>query len=178
MPRFTLQPALELDELDSYHRDVVASLCLYFSPSNPRYDERFAGRREDDVRQERESRIEESELRSALALLTRLEASFKVDFDFRCKKRKKDALSRHFREVEKKRKERKERARLDEDILEGWKMHHLELSVEIGELRGAFRFRHWLAHGRYWEPKLGRNYDYGSILSIAEETIAKFPFEV
>ena len=143
---------------------------LYFSPSNPTYDERFVGRREDDVRQELKSRIEESETRSALVLLTRLEASFKVDFDIRCKKRKKDPLSRHLREVEKK---RKERPHLVVDILEGWKVHHTELSGAIGELRGAFKVRHWLAHGRYRVPS--PNYNYYSIRRIADGIINEFP---
>jgi hypothetical protein len=167
---FRLVPALQLDELASYHQDVEASLRLYFSPSNPTYDERFVGRREDDVRQELKSRIEESETRSALVLLTRLEASFKVDFDIRCKKRKKDPLSRHFREVEKK---RKKRVHLVEDILEGWKVHHSELFRQIGDLPSAFKFRNWVAHGRYWEP--GRKYDFAYVHVIAKAIIAKFP---
>ena len=31
----------------------------------------------------------------------------------------------------------------------------------------AFKYRHWLAHGRYWEPKLGRIYDYYSLYDLA-----------
>ena len=143
---------------------------LYFSPSNPTYDERFVGRREDDVRQELKSRIEESETRSALVLLTRLEASFKVDFDIRCKKRKKDPLSRHLREVEKK---RKKRVHLVEDILEGWKVHHSELFRQIGDLPSAFKFRNWVAHGRYRVPS--PNYNYYSIRRIADGIINEFP---
>lgn len=39
----------------------------------------------------------------------------------------------------------------------------------LGELAGAFRYRHWLAHGRYWQPKLGRKYDYLSVFGLAYE---------
>jgi hypothetical protein len=46
----------------------------------------------------------------------------------------------------------------------------------IGELRGAFRFRHWLAHGRYWTPKLGRRYNYEDVYALADETFKSFPF--
>src|ERR1017187_7540771 len=153
--RFALAPALQLDELASYHQDVVASLRLFFDSSAPTFAARFAGKRPDDVLQELGSRLDESDVRSAFVVLTSLEASFRVDFDFRCRRRLKDDLSAHFRTV---RKARKEAVRLDEDILEGWRRYTSASSVLIGNLRGAFKFRHWLAHGRYWVPKLGRMY--------------------
>ena len=94
MPKqFTIAPTLELDELASYHQDLVASLRLYFNSSTSAFVARFVGKRLDEVRQELRSRIEESEFRSAFFVLTRLEASFRIDFDRRCKKRSKDALS-------------------------------------------------------------------------------------
>jgi hypothetical protein len=45
----------------------------------------------------------------------------------------------------------------------------------IGDLRGAFNFRHWLAHGRYWEPKLGRNYDFVTVYGLAASVLSSFP---
>ena len=45
----------------------------------------------------------------------------------------------------------------------------------IGDLRGAFRFRHWLAHGRYWNPKLGQKYDFVSVYSLAANVLGDFP---
>jgi hypothetical protein len=47
----------------------------------------------------------------------------------------------------------------------------------IGDLKGAFKYRHWLAHGRYWEPKLGQKYDYYSVYILAESIFGSFPFE-
>jgi hypothetical protein len=49
-------------------------------------------------------------------------------------------------------------------------------SIIIGDLRGAFRFRHWLAHGRYWTPKLGRRYDFDDVFALADLTLRSFPF--
>jgi hypothetical protein len=44
MPRqFTLDPILEIDELAGDHRDVMASLRLYFSPLAPNFTTRFWG---------------------------------------------------------------------------------------------------------------------------------------
>jgi len=116
--RFTLVPALQLDELASYHQDIVASLRLYFNPSAPAFAVRFAGKQLDEVEQELAARLDESDVRSAFAVLTSLEASLRIDFDRRCKRRLKDDLSVFFREVEKK---GENSVRLDEDILEGWK---------------------------------------------------------
>jgi hypothetical protein len=76
------------------------------------------GKRSDEVEKELPVRLDESDVRSALVVLTSLEASFRVDFDFRCRKRLKDDLSVYFREVER---ERESAVRLDEDILEGWR---------------------------------------------------------
>lgn len=168
--QFTLAPTLELDELHSYHQDVVGSLRLYFNPSTPTFAARFVGKRLDEVNHELALRIKETEDRSAFFVLTRLEASFKIDFHFRCKKRLKDELSKCFREAAR----GGRKVRLD-DILEGWRRHRPEWSREISELRGAFSFRHWLAHGRYGTPSLGRQkYDFAYVHLMAESIISGF----
>jgi len=40
----------------------------------------------------------------------------------------------------------------------------------INALQGAFKYRHWLAHGRYWVPKYGQKYDFDSVYVLARET--------
>lgn len=47
----------------------------------------------------------------------------------------------------------------------------------VSDLKDAFKYRHWLAHGRYWEPKLGRKYDYFSVFTLAQTVFNSFPFE-
>jgi hypothetical protein len=171
--RFILPSALELDELAAYHRDVDAALRLYFSPSAPTFEERFLGEPVNEADRQLELRLGESDVRSAFAVLTSLEATFLIDFERRCRKKLKDKLSRHFREL---RKTRGNRVRLDEDILEGWKIHLVGSATLIGELRGAIKFRHWIAHGRYWRPKLGRKYDFNYVHLLAD-TASGLPFE-
>lgn len=171
--RFALVPTPQLDELAFYHQDIMDSLCLYFSPSAPTFAARFLGKSAAEVRRELDSRLNESDVRSTFVVLTSLEATFKVDFDVRCRKRLKDNLSIYFREVEKK---RKDAVRLNEDILEGWKRHEpLDTSGLISDLRGAFKLRHWLAHGRYWNPKLGRKYDFAYVQVLAIN-VSRLPF--
>jgi len=169
--RFILDPALQLDELASYHQDIMAALHIYFSPSAPTFAARFAGKRLAEVDHELELRVAESDARSALVVLTSLEATFQVDFDFRRRKMLTDPLSVYFRELGKKR----NRVRL-EDILEGWKIYTSAPPKLISDLRGAFKFRHWLAHGRYWTPNFGAKYDFVNVHLMARGVVSRFLF--
>ncbi len=171
--RFVLVPELALEELAAYHDDVVASLRLYFSPAAPILNKRFVGRSADEIASELQLRLVESDIRSALAVLSSLEAYFRIDFDLRCRRRLKDDLSVYFREIER---TRRDRVRLDEDILEGWKRHTDAPAILISQLRGAFKFRHWLAHGRYWSPKLGHKYDFVGVYFMASAIVSAFQF--
>jgi hypothetical protein len=148
------QPASLLDLAD-YHRDVGASLQLYFSRSNPDFVALFAGNRSSDVANTLAERLHETNMRSALAIMARVEAAFRLDYEWRLKAKKPDAVSIAFR------KHRRKNVRLDEDIWETWKVNYPEKGALISQLRTAFRFRHWLAHGRYWQA--GQKYDYQDI---------------
>ena len=101
-----------------------------------------------------------------------LEAALRIDFLSRVKFKKKDTVSRAFRELYK---QQKMQVRLNEDILEVWKYCHPEFRPLVSQLRSALRYRHWLAHGRYWIPKLDRSYDYASVYDLASQTIADLP---
>jgi hypothetical protein len=116
--RFALDPALQWDERLAYHQDIEASLRLYFSTSAPAFKARFVGKTQDEVDQELALRLEETDVRLAFVVLTSIKATFRVDFDTRCREKLKDDLSRYFRAIGK---ERKSAVRLDEDILEGGK---------------------------------------------------------
>jgi hypothetical protein len=173
MPKpFTLDPAFNLDELAACHQDIEHSLRLYFSPASPTFTARFAGEPPDDVSRRLAVRLKEADNWSSFAALTSLEARFRIDFDVRCRKRLKDPLSLYFREV----KSARERVRLDEDILEGWKRHTDASTKDISALRGAFNFRNWFAHGRYYPPKFGRKYDFDYVYLMADTIISGFPF--
>jgi hypothetical protein len=174
MPRrFILTPALDPDELSAYHQELVAALRLYFSPSAPTFAARFVGKPPEEAARQLTARLNESDVRSAFAALTSLEATFRIDFDARCRKRLKDELSVYFRSVAK---TRRNTVRLDEDILEGWQRHTSASAALISDLRGAFKFRHWIAHGRYWTPKLGRRYDFDYVRLMVDAITGGFPF--
>jgi hypothetical protein len=155
-----------------YRYDVVESLKRYFGPDSPaslaRLDA-FPGVRLDARRADY---IEETGLRSSLAILTWIEAAFQLDYRYRCRKRLRDDLSRAFRATYKR---RPDNVSLEKDIFDAWSSYASGAHQLIAELRSAFKFRNWLAHGRYWTPKLGRNYDFESLYLLADAVYSKLP---
>ena len=164
---------LELPEIATHHNDLASSLTQYFHLDTPSYQVRFAGYTRAEIIGELDERLDEVDLTSSLAVLAAVEAAFRIDYLQRCYKRQKDDISRVFRAIYK---AKREDASLDQDIFETWARNSSVPGRIISELRGAFRFRHWLAHGRYWTPKLGRPYDFTDVFSLADLTIRSFPF--
>ena len=99
-----------------------------------------------------------------MSLLSAIEASLRIDYLNRVYRREKDDLSKIFRKIHK---NKANKASLEEDILSSWKKYHPSFQSIFSDLLGALKYRHWLAHGRYWGPKLGRQYDFYSIYIIA-----------
>jgi hypothetical protein len=162
-----------LPEIVAHHQDLESSLTLYFSVSSPSYLFRFAGYATSEVRDELGERLGEADLTSSLTVLASIEAAFRIDYLKRCYRKGKDPVSRAFRDIYK---EKQQHASLEDEIFEAWIDNSSGARSIIGELRGAFRFRHWLAHGRYWTPKFGRRYDFDDIFALADLTLRSFPF--
>jgi hypothetical protein len=106
--------------------------------------------------------------------LSTLESFFRQDYISRCREKKKDPLSRVFRQ---KYKSKKEKVNLENEILEEWKAHYPDHKKIIGDIKGTLKFRHWLAHGRYWKPNFSK-YDILSIYNMANTAVTTLPFEV
>ncbi len=162
-----------LVDIAEHYQVSVQSMSLYYSRMNPNFLERFAFYTDDEIEKEKEDNFEKTDTSLALTLLASIEASFRVDYLRRCYCRMKDPLSRNFRELYKKNR----RVSLEDDLLAIWKSNFPELSPLVGNIMGAFRYRHWLAHGRYWVPKLGRRYDFLNIYDLACTIDEKFQFE-
>src|SRR6266581_118245 len=88
-----------LREIAEHHQDLEASLRVYFSTASPTFVVRFGGYSLVEVADELETRIDEADLTSSLAILASLEAAFRIDYLLRCYRKRKDALSRVFREI-------------------------------------------------------------------------------
>lgn len=166
---------LDLADIARHHEDITVSLAQYFHLETASHLMRFWGYAPGEIRDELQERLDELDLSSSLAVLAAVEAFFRIDYLQRCYRRRKDPVSRAFRTIYK---DKKQEASLDQDIFETWATEPSVPRWIIGELRGAFRFRHWLAHGRYWTPKLGRRYDFTDIFALADLASRSFPFEL
>jgi hypothetical protein len=160
-----------LADIALHHVDLENALRHYFSPVSPIAALRFVGYSATDLSEELQRRLVEIDFSSSFAILAAVEASFRIDYIQRCQQRKKDGVSRIFREIHA---EKGYQASLDDDILSVWADTSNGSKIIVGELRDAFRFRHWLAHGRYWTPKLGRRYDFYSVFTIASAALNHF----
>jgi hypothetical protein len=163
------QPVSILDLAD-YHRDAEASLRLYFTQANPNFIARFAGRLASEVEQELADRLSETDMRSVLAIMARIEAAFRIDYQQRCEKKKPDPVSIAFRALFR---GQGRNVRLEDDIWEVWRQSHPSTRPLVSQLRSAFKFRHWLAHGRYWQ--VGQKYDFQALYILAEGVLSSFP---
>ena len=164
---------LDIRQIDDRRRYTEAAIEAYFTMDNPNLVERFFGLSPREVRTEREALIEESQRSSSMDLFGALEAAFRVDFLQRCYRREKDDISRAFRDLYR---DKGSHVSLEGDILRTWRKDLNAPKRVIGELTSAFKYRHWLAHGRYWRPKFQR-LDYAEVYALAEETLASFPFK-
>ncbi|MXW77780.1 MAG: hypothetical protein F4Z57_02090 [Gemmatimonadetes bacterium] len=164
---------LPLVQIAQYYSDIEASVRNYFSFENQRLGERFVGYTPLEIELEMTSVLAEHARSTSMSILAALEATFRMDFLQRCYKRRRDPLSRYFRELHK---QRGQYVPL-KDIFSQWQLHSNVPRSIISDLDRAFKYRHWLAHGRYWTPKIGREYDYDDIYALAESIYNSFPFE-
>ncbi len=167
-----LNPGLQ--RIADHHSDLDAALKAYYrlSGRGGHLPAKFALYSRDELLTEFRERIHELERTSCLTLLSSLEASFRIDYLTRCYGKEKNELSRHLRSIHD---TKGNRASLEDDILRTWKQHHPQIKSLVSELIGAFKYRHWLAHGRYWTAKLGRKYDDFYVFAPAERTYDSIP---
>lgn len=170
---------LTLDDIASYHRDSEASFRLYFSDKNPKFEQRFLGYTYEDLNNELNNRILELDHTVSLSLLASMEALFRLDYLARSKNRKKDSLSKALRELYKK---KKKKVPLEDDgILDVW-IEYTENDTKkrlLKDLKKSYKYRHWLAHGRYWVAKTEKSkYDYNDIYRLIEEIVTSFPINI
>ena len=164
----------ELANIGRHHADIDSSLRRYFSWEHAVGEARFVGYSRAELEAELESTLAEVEHTSSMSILASLEATFRVDYLQRNYKRKRDVLSKRLRDVY----DRKgERASLEDEILPTWRRCTPDYARAISELAGAFKYRHWLAHGRYWTPRFGRRYAYHELFLLAAELFDELSFE-
>lgn len=164
---------LRFERVAVSHSDIESSIQFYYTaPLIEIRAPKFIGCSISAVQDEQKERLEDLDKNSVLSVLAALEASFRTDYIIRCQKRKKDDLSRTLRSIYQ---TKEVKASLENDILEAWKTHFTPAKPLLSELKGALRYRHWLAHGRYWIPKVGKKYDFLSVYLLAQALNQELP---
>lgn len=157
---------LDLDQIAKHHDASEAALREYFSTTSPSFASRYVAPTPSAVTNDLTFSINELDSTSAFNVMAAIEAALRTDYLTRSYEKKKDDLSRAFRGIHKK---RGPRALLEDEILVAWHDTGAMSASLKSALVSAFKYRHWLAHGRYWMPKLGRKYDYFTVSGIAVE---------
>lgn len=130
------------------------------------------GMTEEEIAEYFEDTRRELDAAASLLALAEAEAVLRVDYLSRVQLKSKDPVSRTFRQLYR---DKGESVRLDEDLLGTWTVHHSGCKSAVSEFRAALKLRHWLAHGRYWTPKLGRTYAPNDVFALAGRLFAKLP---
>ena len=164
---------LDIEQIDGHRRDTEAAIESYFTIGNPSSAQRFLGFAPGEVRTEKELLIEELRRSSSMDVFGALEAAFRIDYLQRCYRRERDDVSRTFRNLHN---DRGPHVSLEGDILAAWRQNSDVPHKVIADLTDAFKYRHWLAHGRYWNPRF-RKLDYDEVYTLAEATLNIFPFK-
>lgn len=163
----------DINSIEEHFIDAKNSILYYFSKMLL-YDPLFIGLSPTEFDQVIKERIDELGTLSTFSILAAIEARFRIDFDYRIKNRLKDRLSREFIIIQR---TKGKNIRFDDELLDYWKTYGNVSKMLISELKGAFKYRHWLAHGRYWMPKLGRMYDFDDIYSLASTALNTIPLK-
>ncbi|MDF1984453.1 hypothetical protein P2M38_24150, partial [Klebsiella pneumoniae] len=71
-----------------------------------------------------------------------------------------------------------ERIRLEEDLI-NTRMNEDDVSLrgKYIDLKKCFKYRHWLAHGRYWDPKRITEVDFDSIRVLISSILVSTSIE-
>jgi hypothetical protein len=166
----------KLTDIHNHYVDCEAALKHYLNLNTIDDTDRYFGMSEIELRELRELRVGELNSTSSFSLLAEIEALFRVDYLYRNYEKLKDPISREMRALYS---VKDVRAALVEDIISTWQVNTIGSSKLFEDLKGALKYRHWLAHGRYWAPKMARQrYDYRSIYELTEQVNESLPLVV
>lgn len=147
------------------HRNLLhQTVRAWFRARSAAFCQRFQGAREDEVAEALAVTLREIDRAAILALLAAMEAAFRVDYLERVYQRRKDPFSRACRALYAR---LGHRVPLERELLKLWLTEGAAAPDFIRHLSGALRVRHWLAHGRYWSPRLGLYEDFDTIYTLA-----------
>lgn len=167
----------DMNEIFLYYHTTFKSLNYYREgiASSKMTNQDYIGFTKNELIKSFNLHLAELEKNTSFNILSTIEASFRIDYIIRTKKKYKDRLSQKFRKLYK---SKGENVSLENEILLMWKSEYPHLKSIISDFIGALKYRHWLAHGRYWIPKLGGKYDISTISAISDSVYTSLPLRV
>lgn len=164
MASFSKEDQRSIEFIWSWYEDQKAGLFDYrnkifrlfvFAPTI--LDAKFIGLTTDEFNLYFDESERELEHLVCFDLISATEAKLKNDFYNRIKKKKRNCdITDRFREIHK---EKGDKVSLEQDIISVWKEELILEKAKFSNYIGLLNYRHWLAHGRYWTPNIGQDYD-------------------
>ncbi len=137
--------------------------AIIYSEVDVKVNEKFAALTFDQINEYFSNSEKELQHLACFDLVSATEALLRVDFHNRIFNKDKSPIGRVFRNIYKK---KANKVSLEEDIIETWK--NITGDNSFSDLLSLLRYRHWLAHGRYWTPKFGRGYSFNIVFNISK----------
>lgn len=154
---------LEVNDIIDYKNDLEASLELYYINANAYV--KFTLYSQNELIQEKKDRLSEVNQNCVFMILSGIESWIRIDYETRVKNKLKDSLSRELRNLDK---TYDKTYKISIDLLCDIYKKYSQGNI-FSLIKSAFKLRHWLAHGRYWIPKIGKKYDFNEMYIIAVE---------
>jgi hypothetical protein len=131
----------------------------------------FLNKNSNEIDQIKNNEISEIEKYTSFDIMTLIEAMFRIDYCYRSENKLKDDLSRDFRAIYK---IHARKASLAEHILAAWEKYNPDIYI-FREINAVFKYRHWLAHGRYWLLRTNASrFDFKYLYAVYLQIITSF----
>lgn len=154
-----------IEQINQTYFTLNTSVGISFKDQSFLEEDLFQLKSSSEIEAIRNAELQEIERYTSFDVISSIEAMFKIDYFCRCENKLKDDLSRDFRKVYKK---YEKKVILKDHILNTWSKYNPSNSL-LNELNSIFKYRHWIAHGRYWLLKVNSSrFDFNYLLTIAQ----------
>ncbi|MDR1621043.1 MAG: hypothetical protein LBS00_01570 [Synergistaceae bacterium] len=160
-----------LEDIGLYNEDTKASLMHYFNGilEGEVVPESKKHLTESEVKELLNRCLDEIDARSCLILLTFIESQFRLHYQGRSKTQRKIRA-----ELKKKHgsanREKITHPSLEDDLFGAWKKILPGEAFFFGNLKTFFKYRHWMAHGRYFILASNKP-DHDGLFLIAQKVV-------
>ena len=143
----------KFQNINKLFSERIEALKYYYTPDNMA----FFGSSEKELMVRLSYHLREAEYDASFAMLATIESALRCDAEYRHKKRLKDqrsqAVSRLLKQVQYPSYRYVKTSKIVETLKHDDSVPQHTLSL----LKRYFKYRNWLAHGRYWEPDFGED---------------------